>query len=131
LESAYQERNRLEESDSGILAGIGPGAIQRFDGSAATFSNGRQANVKKAHAVLVGMGGFLMAGLLGWRWLVKREPVNLADMAQCGRCHKLLEVKAGLSLIEHLRADHKLDAETAINKVEEAYLREARLRRIL
>jgi hypothetical protein len=54
------------------------------------------------------------------RWLCK--PVILAveqshvgeDIAKCSRCHSLLRVGYHLRLITHLRLDHKLPEEDAI-----------------
>src|ERR1700674_4570334 len=43
------------------------------------------------------------------------------DMADCSRCHKLFNVRAGMSFILHLRDEHKLNEEQAIDIVEHLY----------
>jgi hypothetical protein len=44
-----------------------------------------------------------------------------SDMAECSHCHRLFNIRAGMSFILHLSDDHKMGSTLAISTVEHLY----------
>jgi hypothetical protein len=47
--------------------------------------------------------------------------VACGELAGCARCHKLLSVKAGMSLILHLQDVHKIEADESYEIISDVY----------
>ncbi len=66
--------------------------------------------------------------LFWWRARVEINPshrsafqAHQSTMADCARCHKLFNIRAGVSFIMHLRDEHGMDSDLAIDTVAHLY----------
>jgi len=68
--------------------------------------------------------GFISGGLLEYKWMHRKPPVyTLENVRECARCHKLLSIRAGLRLIQHLMDDHGYAEDNAIDMMNEMFRR--------